>query len=1686
MPQTSALKMPFLLLKSGAPHAGKFSRSGRYVLVGGRWHALHHDEPAHKQAAAATLPIPEFEEGKTTTGVVDHYIGVAQKVLDLAAAGNVAGLQRMKSDGLLPNRKGKVSNTWAGKTQNSKTLLALHAEAVKAAGVGAAVSHLEQDQKQADIPSSEKKGDEGQGDLPAAEKRQDAKLVEKLEAAQAPAVPPNVAKLRAVADTLEAKASAEIGRDRLANTARRASMAGSAIASAEKEAAIARTMRNLAGAIESGEAKHLSGVGTKAAVEELDRALINAMNETDRVLSYAEQQRSRGRAPEAGDIRNAKLPSPTWDGGGSNRLRLLESLKGKRGAKDLMEKIRYSSGPNAEMLPALKKHITEKEIDSHLGWWNLEAIQRVSRLARIGINSNMDLRLALTEYVLFRDGPKKADPVKAAERALVGQKVGVDFFPTPKSLAERMAQLAGVKAGDKVLEPSAGNGNLADAAKAAGASVDAVEVSDALRNVLSAKGHNLVGRDFNDYESGEQYDAVIMNPPFSDRQDAAHIKRAWDMVKPGGRLVAIAGEGVFFGSDKKADAFRGWLDEHGAEVEKLPAGTFQDKSLLATTGANARLIVMQKPAGAASVEKDGLQEGEKNADGLVFRGGRWHRDDQEPVKNQTAETARVSADAKPADQEPIKNVKAPTEPVTAAPATLVVEHAIPKPEPRLILPKKAPVQASLFDETPPLHQKLDTVPWSGLKVGDDNKNAKSHNRQIDRIKALAYAGNLAGLEAMTFGSNTYGKRQEKVRQLAIAALKESPKLAEVDAAAHEAATSPHNDKPAPTVAQVAAGNYAKGHAKVAGLDVTIENPRGSVRSGKRPDGSKWEHTMSDHYGYIKRTTGADGEHVDVYVGPHVESDRVYVVDQVDAAGKFDEHKVMLGFSGKDEAVAAYASNFDPGWKVGPVTEMTAEQFKGWLKDGDTGKAVTPAADPGPHEGERNADGLVFRDGRWHREDEPAAATVDDGLSDDPSAPNYRFADTGYIAGSRKEAVTEQFRRAVKAGQLMRQATIDWEEVERNPREARELITKSNLFGQVDWASLREGGMEPGAGFLVDRIYASVASDPDRDSPQKRQDYALGLESLRDRLERCKAPQEVVDVLGEIRDELEGSILTEEQSQTYNALMNIYREKREVARQAKDVLDAYYGDYNRVRHELSSVEYQQSKRKNRGWKPDPDLQKQIDALQSEVEQAYSKMMAYREDHPELESKSRDLGGGWTTGENDLEWEASQYRRQAEAMMNAARTQNLINNPVTRAWMTLGPRFLAVLNYRRAKGSDAFAGHVSNARNGRIKDWSWAEKEGATVKKATKREVAFQLKVAEKYERKGGRDVTAASTAAFKDQFGLREVQSGNWVLNDPASAAWHVQKSTEAFADLADLLGAKDEQVSMHGRLALAFGARGRGNAGFGGAARAHYEAVQRVINLTKMGGGGTLAHEWAHALDNLCIEAESGKAGKDDFASENPGLLPAGPLRDAFVAVRSAMHDGAVQAKETLSYSGADVRLADLNVGRGLGVAQSIKNAGSVQAAVKAVDDHFGDVAKMSPKAKKRANDWRRIAVAFYDRNPEGGEVSVKAGPTMSSFAAEAAALDGDRSSAYWSQTHEMFARAFQAYCEDTLASKGRQSDYLSAMADNKYYVDPLFGIEWKPFPEGDERKRINAAFDGLVAALAKSGTLKKALELLA
>lgn len=163
----------------------------------------------------------------------------------------------------------------------------------------------------------------------------------------------------------------------------------------------------------------------------------------------------------------------------------------------------------------------------------------------------------------------------------------------------------------------------------------------------------------------------------------------------------------------------------------------------------------------------------------------------------------------------------------------------------------------------------------------------------------------------------------------------SEPAAQVEAARAEVNTEP-------TQAQKEAGNYKKGHLKFHGFDIALENPKGSTRSGTAPGGKAWQSTMAHDYGYIKRTEGADGDHVDVFIGDQLDSETVYVVDQVDPkTGKFDEHKVMLGFYDEAAARAGYLANYEQGWKgLGTIKAMPLDEFKHWVKGGDTTKPIS--------------------------------------------------------------------------------------------------------------------------------------------------------------------------------------------------------------------------------------------------------------------------------------------------------------------------------------------------------------------------------------------------------------------------------------------------------------------------------------------------------------------------------------------------------------------------------------------------------------------------------------------------------------------------------------------------------------------------------------------------------------------------
>lgn len=172
----------------------------------------------------------------------------------------------------------------------------------------------------------------------------------------------------------------------------------------------------------------------------------------------------------------------------------------------------------------------------------------------------------------------------------------------------------------------------------------------------------------------------------------------------------------------------------------------------------------------------------------------------------------------------------------------------------------------------------------------------------------------------------FGDLQEVVRHLDGA---EQPLSAKIKTASADVNTEP-------TEAQKEAGNYKKGHVQVGTFDITIEQPQGSVRKGTDANGKQWESKMHNTYGYFRGTEGVDGDHIDVFISNDIDGwngRKVYVVDQYNPDGTFDEHKVMLGFNDMDEAKSDYLANYEKGWEDGRrivVSATNLEDFEKWI------------------------------------------------------------------------------------------------------------------------------------------------------------------------------------------------------------------------------------------------------------------------------------------------------------------------------------------------------------------------------------------------------------------------------------------------------------------------------------------------------------------------------------------------------------------------------------------------------------------------------------------------------------------------------------------------------------------------------------------------------------------------------------
>lgn len=249
----------------------------------------------------------------------------------------------------------------------------------------------------------------------------------------------------------------------------------------------------------------------------------------------------------------------------------------------------------------------------------------------------------------------------------------------------------------------------------------------------------------------------------------------------------------------------------------------------------------------------------------------------------------------------------------AAPAAQIPETAPPKPqEPPNLGP--ATLQAVLNDPRTADEIRTDIAAEKGREEAVAAHGAQEAQTARPQIAPEVKSGN-AAVSAQPLAPTTP------------AAPLELQHPADVYAGAEHTAT--------PTPGQAEAGNYVKRHVKWNGLGITIETEAGGVRTGTGPTGQPWSVTLTSPYGYIKRTTGADSEQVDLYLGPQPQSPHVYIVDQIHPeTGGFDEHKAFIGYPDEASARAAYLQAFSDGSgdaRLGSISGLTVDEFKSWLK-----------------------------------------------------------------------------------------------------------------------------------------------------------------------------------------------------------------------------------------------------------------------------------------------------------------------------------------------------------------------------------------------------------------------------------------------------------------------------------------------------------------------------------------------------------------------------------------------------------------------------------------------------------------------------------------------------------------------------------------------------------------------------------
>ncbi|WP_288401745.1 PLxRFG domain-containing protein [uncultured Acinetobacter sp.] len=929
---------------------------------------------------------------------------------------------------------------------------------------------------------------------------------------------------------------------------------------------------------------------------------------------------------------------------------------------------------------------------------------------------------------------------------------------------------------------------------------------------------------------------------------------------------------------------------------------------------------------------------------------------------------------------------------------------------------------------------------------------------------------------------------------------QSQKSKAIELSANEAATSPLNDIPAPTQAQIEAGNYKKGHVRLHGLDITVENPKGSDRAGKRPDGTEWSHTMSDHYGYIKRTQGADSEQVDTYIGNNPDSDQVYIVDQLNQEnGGFDEHKVMLGFDSYDAAIKAYKSNFDDGWKVGPVRSMNVAQFKDWLKSGDTTKPSVANKIPTKNEQKK------------------LESTLND-------VKTVNRAQVGYDL-------------AKKSGNRIiysdNKGQIDTADI---------VVNNFSVKGHEFYLALGTDKQSLGKYKVISEHGLTVggfhATETDAMKAFNGKINSISDKQLQEAFERAG---KTVQESGKSQDDLKQQF---ERSLYGNNTNDSPQKLAESSTQAKDFKVSNTKDSQSTIQDLGE--------KIGGARKDTSIPtgRTPKAKKSDDRPTWAKR--YEISEIATSTNPSEVGKWIVEDTKKSDWKGNpkqlgKFDREEEAkqmlpILVVAQKHRIYARRESEGgyeiWRQINDtKRVKVVNEIFESKDSAQKYLVKNAISILETNTTFGESDIPRPESTTRHGIA----------RRSG-DVKDKD---FMDVFGFRGVEFGNW--NNQVERQQLLNDAYDGLLDLADVLKIPAKAISLNGDLALAFGARGQGLS----SARAHYEPGKAVINLTKMNGAGSLAHEWWHAFDHF-LARQDGKASAEWIVNpdgtrnlkvsknSNDNMVSAGfsyrnsgvreDVRNAFNTVMETMTSKAEQFVEDTQQVDNFVGKARDLVSQRLdairkelereldtkyykrfnkaasteqlvefdSIAQQLRNgellntewrsdvknktARGILSGARWTNDALEKLSSIYKAVRGRSGfsneqkgilDQLRSAMSQYSSRlkllaeAQQGTTKVKKIPTQ--FVMNAKDLDTGRGSDYWTTPHELSARAFQGFVEDKISEVSGKSPFLNYAPENITIETPWGWV--RPFPHGKERKAINEKLDALVDTLKTEST---------